>query len=57
MKKIRVCVSTGYVGAKREEIIEVEDDCSEKELEEIAEETMLSMIEWGWSEVEGGKRK
>lgn len=48
MKRIRVYVTTGFVGCGREEIIEVEDDCSDEEIEEFAREVMFSMIEWGW---------
>lgn len=52
MKTIRVTVSLGLVGCRRSETIEVEDDCSEDEIEEMARDTMYSLIEWGWS-VEG----
>lgn len=52
MKQIKVTVTLGLVGCKREEIIEVEADLSEEEISEIAEETLFSMIEWGWTGVE-----
>lgn len=48
MKTMTVNVSMGRVGCHKEESFEVEADCSEKELEEIAKEAMFSMIEWGW---------
>jgi hypothetical protein len=52
MKRIRVYVTTNRVGSKVERIFEVEDDCSEQEIEEFAKDSMFEMIEWGYSEVE-----
>ena len=48
MKTLEVYVSVGLVGCRRSETIEVEDDATEEEIEEVARETMFSMIEWGW---------
>ena len=57
-RKIRVSVSTGYIGSDREEYIEIEDweleGMSDKEIYKYinkeAFECMLSMIEWSWEE-------
>lgn len=48
MKKLRVWVSTGYVGAGYEDEFEVEDSITEDECEETAREFMESYIEFGW---------
>jgi hypothetical protein len=48
MRKITVYVSTGYVGCQKSETFEVEDDCSDEEIDEQAQEIMFGMIEWGW---------
>lgn len=42
---------TSKVGSKCKETIEVEDDCTEEEIEELAREVMFNMIEWGYEEV------
>lgn len=52
MRKIKLWVDTGFVCAEHEEIIEVEDDCTDKELEEIARDYMFECIEYGWHEVD-----
>ena len=47
--KIRVTVSLGIVGCKREKIIEIFDDCTDDEIEAEARDTALTdMIEWTW---------
>lgn len=55
MKQITVYLDIGLVGCKREKTIEIEDDTPDDEIEEIAQETMFNMMEWGW--YEGPKRK
>lgn len=50
MKKIRLWIETGYVGADYDEIIEVPDDVSEEELWEYAEEYVWENISYGWTE-------
>lgn len=49
MKKIKLWVETGFVGATHEEIIEVDDDTTEEEIDEIALEFLHNCIEYGWS--------
>jgi hypothetical protein len=49
MKTVRVYVSTGIVGSKRSDHIDVDDDATEDDIEAIAKETMFEMIDWGWS--------
>ena len=46
--KIIVHVSTGYAGCTKREEFEVEDDCSDDEIDEQARDFMFNMIEWGW---------
>lgn len=48
MKKLVVYVSLGLVGCKQSCEIEVDDDTSETEVEEIAKEAMFELIEWGY---------
>lgn len=56
--KIRVYVTTGYVGCSRDDVlnIEVDDSATAEEIEEekrmAAEEWMHEQIEWGWSNEE-----
>jgi len=52
MRKVKLWIDTGYVGANYEEVIEVEDDCSEEELEEIAKDYLYNYIYFGWYEVD-----
>ncbi len=52
MKKIKVSVSTGYTGSKREDEFEIEDDATEEEINEVALEVMFQLIDFGWMEVE-----
>ena len=52
MRKIRVTVSTGVTGSKRERVIHVEDDATNEEIQEAAEEIKNEMIEWYYEEIE-----
>lgn len=52
MRTIKLWVDTGYYGADYDEIIEVNDDCTDKELEEMARELMFENITYGWCEVD-----
>lgn len=52
MKKIRVYVSTGIVGSKRTDEIEVPDDADEDTIDEMARDMMFEMIDWGWCPLE-----
>ena len=51
MKTIKVTVTTGFVGAKREDTFEIDDDATDEEIEDTAQEAMFNMIEWSWSVV------
>lgn len=48
MRKVEVWVSTSKLGSKCSTTIEVEDDCSDAEIEVLAQETMFGLIEWSW---------
>lgn len=50
MRHIKIRVSTDRVGSQVSKEIEVEDDCSELEIEEMAREVMLDLINWSWKE-------
>jgi len=50
MRKISVNVTTGYAGASKDCVFEVEDDMSYEEINEIALERVFAMIEWSWHE-------
>lgn len=52
MRTIKLWVDTGYYGADYEEFIEVEDDCAEEDLEEMARELMFDNINFGWTEID-----
>lgn len=52
MRKIKLWVETGIVGGEHEDIIEVEDDTTEEELNEMALEFMWGYVQYGWSEAE-----
>lgn len=56
MKRIEVHVSVGLVGCRRKATIEVEDDCTDEEIEELAREALFEMIEWGWRPAEERKQ-
>lgn len=48
---IKVSVSLGLVGCTKRSTIEVDDECDDITIEEIAREEMFNMIEWGWEPV------
>lgn len=50
MRKIKWYLDTGYAGADYEGEFEVEDDATDKEIDEEAREYALEKIEWGWQE-------
>lgn len=56
MRTIKLWVDTGYYGADYEEVIEVEDDCAEEDLEEMARELMFENIKFGWTEIDDLQR-
>lgn len=49
--KIKVSVATSKVGSKCEETLELDDDCTEEEIEECAKDAMFQMINWDWQKV------
>ena len=51
MKRIRVHVSNGYVGCRRETFIDVEEDLTDRDIDDSAREALFEMIEWGWEPV------
>ena len=51
MRKIKLWVETGIIGGEHEEIIEVKDDITEEDLDELAIEFMWDHVECGWEEV------
>lgn len=48
--KIKVIVSIGLVGCRREAIIDVPDEEAgdDETVEEYARDEMFNMVEWGW---------
>ena len=52
MRKVKISLSTGFAGANYENIIEVEDDITEEELEEICEEFVWDHISVGWKYID-----
>ncbi len=50
MKQITVYLNVGLSGCKRTETLEVDDDLSDEEIEEVARDVMFNMMEWGWYE-------
>jgi len=51
MKQIRFYLDSGYVGAKKEEIVEFDDDVTMDEIQE-AFDLWLGNFDMGWHEVE-----
>lgn len=49
MKTIKGYVRTNKVGSDCEFEFEVEDDCTDEEIEEEAREAMFEQIEWGFT--------
>lgn len=49
---IRVRVSTNLVQSETYRDIEVEDDATEEDIEELAREAMFEQIEWSWEKVD-----
>lgn len=50
MRKIKVYLETGFAGCRIEEEIEVEDDATDAEVEDLAREAIFDRIDWGWYE-------
>lgn len=49
--KIKITVSIGLVGCRREKVIEVDDDMTDEEIDEYAKEVMFEseLVSWHWS--------
>ena len=52
MRKIKLWVEIGYVGADYEEIIDVDDDATDEEIWEEADMFLVENISYGWDEVD-----
>ncbi len=52
MKKFKAYLDIGFAGCKIEEEFEVEDNATEKEIEEQAREAIFDRIDWGYYESE-----
>lgn len=51
--KVKLYIETGFVGDDEyNEIIEVDDDISENELDELAYEHFIDNIYYGWTKIE-----
>lgn len=50
MRKITLYISTGFVGADYETVVEVPDDIDDGELCDMAEDFMHDHIDYGWYE-------
>lgn len=49
MKTIHVYLTIGYPTATHEDEIEVQDDATEEEIEQITQEWAQNYVEYGWS--------
>lgn len=51
MKKIKVVIESGYAQVPdKYVVIEVDDDATDKEINEEAFDAMTNMVEWYWEE-------
>lgn len=50
MRKITLYISTGFVGADYETVVEVPDDIDDGELCDMAEDFLHNHIDYGWFE-------
>ena len=55
MKKVEFSVSTGMVGSRIRETVEIEDYATDEDIEEIFKEWMWEKIDAYWKVVSGGK--
>lgn len=53
--KIEVHLSIGLVGCRRKITFEVEDDCTDEQIDEIAREAIFELVEWQWERTPGGE--
>ncbi len=57
MRKIEVYVTTGLVGSKKTEVIEVDDDMSDDDIDKVAQECMFQMIDWSWHDADEKRKR
>lgn len=50
MRTIKIYIKTSKVGSQCDDTMEVEDDATDDEIEEMAKDAAFNMMEWGWSE-------
>jgi hypothetical protein len=50
VRTISVYLSIGYSGAEREDTLEIDDDASEDQIEEMVRDWAYDYINWGWQE-------
>ena len=55
MKKIKVWWDTDFVGSDGFDEIEVEDNATDDEIEEIAKDVAFNHFSWGWEVVPNAK--
>jgi hypothetical protein len=51
MRRIKLYIETGFVGCRIETTIEVDDDTSDKCIDELAQDFLFEKIEYGWKEL------
>lgn len=51
MRKIDVSLTIGFSGADRSDTLEVEDDATDEDIEEVVREWAFNFIEFYWKEV------
>lgn len=52
MRKIRLWIETGFAGCNYEDVIEIEDDSTDKDIEIEMLAFLQNNIDYGWCEVE-----
>ena len=53
MRKITWTLDTGFSGAKHEGELEVEDETTDDEIEELVRAEVDDCLDWWWEEVSG----
>ena len=48
MRKITLYATTGRAGSKVTQTIEVDDECTDEEIEEILSDNLSNLVEYGW---------
>ncbi|WP_368762049.1 hypothetical protein [Klebsiella pneumoniae] len=55
-RRISICIeTTQMLGSQKDVIIEVDDDCSPNDIEEIARDTFHEYCNYGWVELNDGE--